>query len=171
MQCYTWNVNGTNAITTSVPNAYNFAGPFTIAVWIKTTAVGGTYTSPLLMWCTSGGFAEGCKELLTVYSGTGQLNTQWYGGTGPVTYTGLNTGAWTFATLTYDGSGYLQWYLNGFVDSGGAFALPADVSGATLQINAGYVGQMNGLRIYNTVLTGAQIVQVCRATEGTLGVC
>ena len=87
--------------------------------------------------------------------------------------TTVNTGAWFHGVATYDGSN-VRIYINGVKES--TTARTGTITPGTLYVgsNSGgssefYVGQLGFVKMYNTVLTDAQVLQNFNAIRGRYG--
>ena len=86
--------------------------------------------------------------------------------------TALSTTAWNYVCVTNDGS-TTQWYINGTAANNGSQGV-SKAAQSTFVIGNGYNGNFNGRmgphRMYNRVLSAAEVLQNFNAQRGRFGV-
>ena len=155
-----------DAVSVANPNTYNFGtADFTIELWVKRNVLGGGQRH-LLSKCDATTWVVGCKEL---YFNTSNQLTFGSFSTGDVFASTIADTNWHHVAVTFaDSTNTLRMYVDGVLITAITQALEAD--GATHVVTFGnlhgsnpFSGQLDELRIYNRVLTLAEI-QADRAT-------
>jgi len=131
---------------------------FTYTAWVKPssvtgsmTVVGSGYNAPQLR-IDSG--------KLTLLAAAAQ---QFPSSTGTIT---ANT--WSYVGVTYNSSGVYTYYINGVAAGGGTlartFAFSSNYIGRTATVSESFVGSIDGVRMYNRVLSPAEMTSLYTST-------
>ncbi|RLC65823.1 MAG: hypothetical protein DRI48_06140 [Chloroflexi bacterium] len=154
----------------SIDTAFDRPDAFTITAWVKTTATGHKH---IFGWST-----PAFGALFRISNGVLEYG-EWDGGTyaNITAGSGLNDGQWYHVAVTYDNTA-TELYIDGVpANSGtvatyfGTIAVTAvsvgnlgDWDPATYSIT----GSLDDVRLYNTALTAAEIVDIYTADEGPI---
>ncbi len=168
----TLNFDGTNDYVAGPNNAASFTGDMTAEAWIKINAL----PSDWVRIVGSGG-NSGNRTFGLWYSTTGRLLWQRYGATDPGIYPTsptLATNTWYHIVATTSGTSHAL-YLNGTSIGTATAAGPWGASGENTTI--GYAGfhtyttsNIAAIRLYNTGLTEAQVLQNFTAHRDRFGI-
>ena len=168
----TLNFDGTNDYVAGPNNAASFTSDMTAEAWIKINAL----PSDWVRIVGSGG-SSGNRTFGLWYSTAGRLLWQRYGATDPGIYPAsptLSTNTWYHIVATTSGTSHAL-YLNGTSIGTATAAGPWAASGENTTI--GYAGfhtyttsNIAAIRLYNTGLTEAQILQNFTAHRDRFGI-
>jgi hypothetical protein len=153
--------NGTNnAVTLANPGTLDFGGSnFTIMLWAKRNALGGTVQRHLFSKCHATLWQSGCKEL---YFYGNQLNFGSYASGDVVSVSVADTNWHHYAVVFTRATNTVQIYLDGTLRTTATKNLEADNTAHLVTIgNHGganpFSGLIDELRVYNQALTAAQV--------------
>jgi hypothetical protein len=173
------NVNGClsfNGVNNYVQVNRNVSNDFTIAFWVKTTAVGGVGA-----WRDGEGLVDGSAGAATTDFGTGLVGNQFafgagYPGTTLLSSTPVNDGAWHCCVGTrVQSSGALQLYVDGHLEASGAgttnsLAPSPYLRFGSLQSGGGFFyGSLDEIKIYNRALGSLEIAALYDDAAGSPG--
>ncbi len=156
------NLNGTNNYV-QIPRSIQDS--FTIAFWVKTTQTGGTGTH----WWSGRGLVDGEVANVANDFGVSLVGAQAAFGVGNPDTTikstsNINNGAWHRVAVTRNSTtGVMILYFDGVQQSTttgptGTKNAPANLRIGSLQTNINFfAGQIDEVRLYNVVLTAAQV--------------
>ena len=150
----------------ATPAAYNFGtADFTLELWAKRTVVGGAQRH-LFSKCAAATWTTGCKEL---YFNPGNQLAFGSFATGDTVSSTIADTNWHHVAVTFtDSTNTLRIYVDGALATTATKALEADGAGHVVTLgnqqgNNPFSGLLDDVRIYNRVLTPAEI-QADRAT-------
>ena len=154
-----------DSVTVGNPATLNFAADFTIAVWVKRNALGGSSQRHILAKCTSSTWVSGCKELY--FAG----NTLRFGsyGTGDTNSISIADTNWHHIAVTFTRStNTVAMYVDGTLRTTAVRNLEADggshvVTVGNMRGSNPFSGSIDEVRVYNQVLTAAQITAIMAA--------
>jgi len=138
---------------------------FTVMLWVKRNALGGSVQRHLFSKCAPSGWTIGCKEFY-LYSNSLRLGSYNTGDTDLGTVDDTN---WHHIALVFTrSSNTLQYYLDGTLRTTATKALEADGAGHVFTLgnhlsSYPFSGLIDELRIYNQALTAAQITTAMNA--------
>ncbi|MBX3328741.1 MAG: fibronectin type III domain-containing protein, partial [Nitrospira sp.] len=149
-----------DAVSVANPNTYNFGtADFTIELWVKRNVLGGGQRH-LLSKCDATTWVVGCKELY--FNTSNQLVFGSFSTSDTVAGTIADTN-WHHVAVTFaDSTNTLRMYVDGVLITTTTKALEADGAGHVVTLgnlhgSNPFSGQLDELRIYNRVLTLAEI--------------
>ena len=156
------NFNGMNAFI-QIPRSIQ--GSFSMSFWIRTTATGGSGAQ----WWNGRGLVDGEVANVVNDFGTSLLGSRIAFGVGNPDTTiqstsNINNGAWHHVAVTRNsGSGAMVLYVDGVQQASvtgpiGTKSAPPNLRLGSLQTNLNFfAGQLDEVRLYNDVLTAAQV--------------
>jgi alpha-L-arabinofuranosidase len=152
----------------SLPNLVDpSATNFTVAAWVKLSAIAGTNTQVILQQDGTNG-----KSWLYRKSGGGNLAT-YLGGTELQTTGTIATGSW-YHVAVVNNNGTVKLYLNGQPDGYATRTIAAETSGMLVgrhkipdTVNEKWNGQIDEVYIYNSALSDNQILSLYTGTGPT----
>jgi hypothetical protein len=152
--------NGTNnAVTVGTPDTLNFAADFTLMLWTKRNALGGSVQRHLFSKCNPTTWQTGCKEFYFA----GDVLTFGSFATGDTASVSIADTNWHHIALVFTrATNAVQIYVDGTLRTTATKNLEADVAGHVVTIgnlhNANpFSGLIDEVRIYNQALTAAQV--------------
>jgi len=138
---------------------------FTVMLWVKRNALGGSVQRHLFSKCAPSGWTIGCKEF---YFFNNMLRFGSYN-TGDTNSVNVNDTNWHHIALVFTrSSNTLQFYVDGTLRTTATKALEADGAGHVFTLgnhlsSYPFSGLIDELRIYNQALTAAQITTAMNA--------
>lgn len=157
----------------SVGGSGTMSGARSVVVWIDFPANSNDYGLPILTGGTSGAGdffgVAGANGAGTSGAGAYDLYIDHWGIPGYISTTAVTPGQWNQVAFTYNGANTVDFYINGqaagqVYASGGLYNYAIDsytVAGSTIggtTTLGSFDGLMHDMQIYNTQLTGAQIL-------------
>lgn len=162
--------------------SYNFGNDFTICMWIKTPSSLKSNSNALLSNTAGGATQNGFRTFFNTFNTTnGSIYLETGNGSGGTGLSSINASVtvtvngWNFITYTLSKTSSVgQIYKNGSFATSGAILNDFNTNGAFWFgriFYSGYYVQANmaNMRIYNRVLSGAEILQNYNADRATFG--
>jgi hypothetical protein len=148
-----------DALSVGTPSTLNFGSDFTVMMWIKRNALGGTVQRHLFSKCDASSWVAGCKEFY-FYGDTLRFGTRAVGDVNSVAI--ADTGWHHVAVVFTRTTNALQIFVDGTLRTTAMRNIEADAAGHVV-----YIGSMQGrntfsglideVRIYNRALTATQL--------------
>lgn len=148
-----------DALTLTSPGTLNFGSSFTLMMWVKRNALGGTGQRHLFSKCDVSSWVGGCKEL---YFAADQLRFGTFG-VGDITSATIADQNWHHVALVFTRTtNAVQIYVDGTLRTSVTANLEADganhvVTIGNMQGRNSFSGVIDEIRVYGQALSAAQV--------------